>query len=150
MSRTEVRPTTEDHLGLTDNSSSEYKQELKGVGPCSSSTGSVRKPVTGGADPFYHNQKTLLLPQRGTAANNPGHYHDGAGGDQDVSGGRVEAGGQQTDVVALFHQRPHSHCQNGPSCQLRTTQLKPDAQISFLTFLSYLYFIVLAITALLL
>lgn len=76
------------------------------------------EPVTGARDPFYHNQKSLLLSQRGTAADYPGHNHDGAGGDQDGSGGRVEAGGQQTDVGALFHQSPHSHRQNGPACQL--------------------------------
>lgn len=94
MSRTEGRPTTEDHLGLTDNWSRGYKQKLKGVCPTAIKLGSVRKPVTGAGDPFYHNQKTLLLCQRGAAANYPGHYHNGAGGDQDVGGGRVEAGGQ--------------------------------------------------------
>lgn len=131
MSCPEGRATTEDHLGLTDNWSCGYKQELKGVCPAAVKLGSGRRPVTGASDPFYHNQKTLLLSQRGTAADYPGHYHDGAGGNQDVGGGRVEAGGQQTDVVALFHQSPHSHRQNGPSCQLRSKLNSNQMHIKF-------------------
>lgn len=131
MSCPEGRATTEDHLGLTDNWSCGYKQEFKGVCPAAVKLGSGRRPVTGASDPFYHNQKTLLLSQRGTAADYPGHYHDAAGGNQDVGGGRVEAGGQQTDVVALFHQSPHSHRQNSPSCQLRSKLNSNQMHIKF-------------------
>lgn len=131
MSCPEGRATAEDHLGLTENRSCGDKQELKGVCPAAIKLGSGRRPVTGASDPFYHNQKTLLLSQRGTAADYPRHYHDGAGGDQDVSGGRVEARGQQTDVVALFHQSPHSHRQNSPSCQLRSKLNSSQMHIRF-------------------
>lgn len=131
MSWPEGRAPTEDHLGLPGNWSCGCKQELKGVCPAAVKMGSGRRLVTGASDPFYHNQKTLLLSQRGTAADYPRHYHHGAGGDQDVCGGRVEAGGQQTDVVALFHQSPHSHGQNSPSCQLRSKLNSNQMQITF-------------------
>lgn len=131
MSSTGGRPTTGDHLGLTDHPSFGDKQELKGVRPAAITPGSAGRLVTGEGDPFYRDQKTLLLPQRGAAANYPGHYHDGTGGDQDVSRGRVEAGGQQTDVVALLHQSPHSHCQNSPSCQLREQLHSKQMHVSF-------------------
>lgn len=66
----------------------------------------------------YHNQKTLHLVQRGTAADYPGHYHDDSSSYQDVRRSCIEAGAQQTDVVALFHQSPHTHRQHSPTCQL--------------------------------
>lgn len=143
-SRPEGSATAEDHLGLTENWSCGGQQEPKGACPAANQLGSGRRAVTGAADPFYHNQKTLLLPQRGTAADYPRHHHDGAGGDQDVGGGRVEAGGKQTDVVALFHQSPHSHRQNSPSCQLRSKLNSNQMHITF--FWSYLYFYVSVLT----
>lgn len=132
----EGRATAEDHLGLTDPWSCGCKQGLKGVCPAAVELGSGRRPVTSATDPFYHNQKTLLLSQRSTAADYAGDDHDGASGDQDVSGGRVEAGGQQTDVFTLFHQGPHSHRQNNPSCQLRS---KLNSNQMHITFLGVIY-----------
>lgn len=67
----------------------------------------------------HHNQKTLGLPQHGAAADHTGHDHDDPGCYQDVGGGRVQVGVEQADVVALVHQRPHSHRQHGSACQLR-------------------------------
>lgn len=72
------------------------------------------------APPFHphHNQKTPRLPQGGAAPDDPCHDHDDPGRYQDVGGGWVQVGVEQADVVALVYQRPHSHRQHGPTCQL--------------------------------
>lgn len=59
-----------------------------------------------------------MFPDGGAASQYPGEHDDGTRTNQDEGSDHVGAGGQKTDVVALIHQSPDSHCHHSATCQL--------------------------------
>lgn len=60
-----------------------------------------------------------LLADDGAAAQEARDHHQAAGQDEDVGGDGEGAGRQQAQELALLHQRPHAHAQDGGTSHLK-------------------------------
>lgn len=70
----------------------------------------------------HQRQAAPLLPDDSAAAQVSRHDHQTTSHHQDIRRGSKGARCQQAQVVALLHQRPHSHAQNGRAAHLKRKQ----------------------------
>lgn len=67
----------------------------------------------------HHGQTAPLLPDDSKTAQEACNHNKAAGQDENISWDSKCAGGQQTQVVALFHYGPDSYTQNSSSTHLK-------------------------------